>query len=237
MTDDTPDPDPAGLDARDIATAGEYVLGTLPLAEREAFRLRLLTEPALAREVMRWETHFDPIAEEVRPVSPPAHIWSRIEQRSFPQAPETGPSAAVRLWQWLALGSACASALLLVLLWAGQPGETPDRRLWVSDMVSADSAVRLTALYNETNGEMRVSIAGQPPAAGRDFELWLIQGDRAPVSLGVMPHEGQAAMPIPENLRMLVANATLAITDEPVGGAPGGVATGPVIAQAALRRI
>ncbi|AUH65286.1 anti-sigma factor [Paracoccus zhejiangensis] len=235
MTDDTPhsvDPDP-----RDIATAGEYVVGTLPLAEREAFRLRLLTEPALAREVLRWETHFDPMAEEVRPVSPPAHVWERIERRSLPQAGEARPSAALRLWQWLALGSACASALLLVLLWAGQPGEPPDRRLWVSDMVSADSSVRLTALYDETDGEMRVSVAGQPPAAGRDFELWLIQGDAAPISLGVMPHAGHAAMPIPEELRMLVANATLAITDEPAGGAPGGVATGPVVAQATLRRI
>ena len=84
---------------------------------------------------------------------------------------------------------------------------------------------------------MRISVAGQPPAQGRDFELWLIQGDRAPISLGVMPHQGQAAMPIPEDLRILVANATLAITDEPAGGAPGGVATGPIVAQAEMRRI
>ena len=57
------------------------------------------------------------------------------------------------------------------------------------------------------------------------------------ISLGVMPHQGQAAMPIPEDLRILVANATLAITDEPAGGAPGGVATGPIVAQAEMRRI
>lgn len=44
-------------------------------------------------------------------------------------------------------------------------------------------------------------------------------------------------MPIPEDLRILVANATLAITDEPAGGAPGGVATGPIVAQAEMRRI
>lgn len=44
-------------------------------------------------------------------------------------------------------------------------------------------------------------------------------------------------MPMPEELRTLVANATLAITDEPAGGAPGGVATGAVVAQAEMRRI
>ncbi|MBU3029690.1 anti-sigma factor [Paracoccus marinaquae] len=230
MTDDAPEPDP-----HDMATAGEYVLGTLPLAEREAFQRRLLSEPALAAEVARWQAHFDPIADEVRPVSPPAKVWHDVERRLFPDpAPHAG---SVRFWQWLSLGSVCASIALLALLWLGQPGPETERKLWVSDMVSADSTVRLTALYDETDGEMRISVAGQPPAAGRDFELWLIQGDRAPISLGVMPHQGQAAMPIPEDLRILVANATLAITDEPTGGAPGGVATGPVIAQAEMRRI
>lgn len=230
MTDDAPEPDP-----RDIATAGEYVLGTLPLAEREAFQRRLLNEPALVAEVARWETHFDPIADEVRPVSPPAKVWNNVERRLFPE--RTAPAGSVRLWQWLSLGSVCASIALLALLWLGQPGPETERNLWVSDMVSADSTVRLTALYDETDGEMRISVAGQPPAQGRDFELWLIQGDRAPISLGVMPHQGQAAMPIPEDLRILVANATLAITDEPAGGAPGGVATGPIVAQAEMRRI
>ena len=230
MTDDAPEPDP-----RDIATAGEYVLGTLPLAEREAFQRRILNEPALVAEVARWETHFDPIADEVRPVSPPAKVWNNVERRLFPE--RTAPTGSVRLWKWLSLGSVCASIALLALLWLGQPGPETERNLWVSDMVSADSTVRLTALYDETDGEMRISVAGQPPAQGRDFELWLIQGDRAPISLGVMPHQGQAAMPIPEDLRILVANATLAITDEPAGGAPGGVATGPIVAQAEMRRI
>ena len=34
-----------------------------------------------------------------------------------------------------------------------------------------------------------------------------------------------------------IADATLAITDEPAGGSPQGVATGPVVAAAPLRRI
>lgn len=48
---------------------------------------------------------------------------------------------------------------------------------------------------------------------------------------------GKAAMPIPNDLRALVADATLAITDEPAGGSPQGVATGPIVAAALLRRI
>lgn len=232
MTDDTPE-----LDPQDSATAGEYVLGTLPHNERDAFRLRLLTEPLLLAEVVRWESHFDPIADEVRPVSPPAKVWDAIDKRLFATPKTAAKFGPVRLWQSLAFGAALASLAMMVTLWLAQPGDMVDRQLWVSDMVSADSSVRLTALYDESDGEMRVAVAGTPPVEGRDFELWLIQGDRAPISLGVMPHAGQAAMPIPAELRTLVANATLAITDEPAGGAPGGVATGPVIAQAEMRRI
>ncbi|MFD1796148.1 hypothetical protein FQV27_01705 [Paracoccus aurantiacus] len=232
MTDDTP-----ALDPRDIATAGEYVLGTLPQPERETFRRRLLSEPALLAEVARWETHFDPIAEEVRPVSPPERVWDGIERRIQPGMGSAAPNGALRLWRWLAIGSALATAALILVMWAGIQRAPDERRLWVSDMVSEDSSVRLTALYDESDGEMRVSVAGTPPGEGRDFELWLIEGDNAPISLGVMPHEGQAAMPLPEDLRTRVANATLAITDEPAGGAPGGVATGPIIALAEMRRI
>ncbi|WBU53970.1 anti-sigma factor [Paracoccus sp. SCSIO 75233] len=230
MTDDTPVSDP-----RDAVTAGEYVLGTLPLAEREAFRRRMLKEPALTAEIIRWETHFDPLAEEVRPVSPPARVWDKLEKTLFEPSETSGGNNT--LWRWLAFGSLCTSAVLAVMLWTSAPDPGGDPELWVSDMVSADSTVRLTALYDDSDGEMRVSVAGAPPAEGRDFELWLIQGDRAPISLGVMPHEGQAAMSVPEELRVLVANATLAITDEPAGGAPGGVATGPVVALAEMQRI
>lgn len=227
--------DPRDLSEDDIATAGEYVLGTLEAPERAAFARRIAAEPDLAREVARWQAHFDPLADEVRPVTPPAHVWRSLEARLF--APRPAPGAG--LWGWFAGASGLTAAVLAAVLWLGQPqppapGSGP---LWVSDMVSQDGSVRLAALYDEEKGEMRVSVGGAAPAEGRDFELWLIQGEAAPISLGVMPHQGQAAMPIPDDLRALVANATLAITDEPAGGSPQGVATGPLVAAAQLRRI
>jgi anti-sigma-K factor RskA len=225
------------LDPLDIATAGEYVLGTLPLSERDQFRSRLANEPLLMAEVSRWEAHFDPLADEVRPITPSTKVWDQIESHIF-AAPSTKRGGARNaLWQWLAIGSLCASAVLATFLWLGRVGPPEGHNLWVSDMISEDNQIRLTALYDEISGEMRVSVGGRPPGDGRDFELWLIQGERAPISLGVMPRAGQAAMPIPAAFRALVANATLAITDEPLGGSPGGVATGPVVAAAPLRRI
>ncbi|PTV96308.1 anti-sigma-K factor RskA [Rhodobacter aestuarii] len=217
----------------DIALAGEYVLGTLPLSERQAVTRRIASDADFAREVARWEAHLDPLAEEVMPVSPPRRVWAEIEARAL-GVPERAPSG---LWRWLAGASAISAAFLGAILWLGEPLMPAQGRMWVSDMVSEDGAVRLAALYNEKTGEMRVSMGGAAPAPERDFELWLIAGDAAPVSLGVMPRRGQAAMPIPADLRQVIANATLAITEEPRGGAPAGVATGPLVAKAELRRI
>lgn len=223
------------LSEDDIIAAGEYVLGTLTGAERAAFAGRLAAEPALALEVARWEARLDPLADEVRPLAPPGRVWRGIEARLFGlPAPARG---AAGLWGWFAGASGLAAALFAVLFWFGQPAPTGPGPLYISDMVSADGTVRLAALYDAKSGEMRVSMGGQAPGAGRDFELWLIAGQAAPISLGVMPREGQAAMPIAPELRPLLASATLAITEEPLGGAPQGVATGPLVAAAPLRRI
>jgi len=216
----------------DIALAGEYVLGTLDLATRQDVTRRIDRDADFAREVARWEARFDPLAEEVRPIAPPARVWADVERRLFGM-----PARKASVWGWFAGASGLATAMLAAVLWLGQPMPPAPGPLWISDMVSEDGSVRLAALYDEASGEMRVSMGGAAPAEGRDFELWLIQGDGAPISLGVMPHQGQAAMPIPAHLTALVANATLAITDEPAGGSPTGVATGPLVAAAALRRI
>ena len=224
MTDLSPD---------DIALAGEYVLGTLPAAERLAAQRRITVDPAFAHEVAGWENRFDPLTEGIAPVAPPARVWAGIEARTF----GGGAPAGGGLMRWLFGASGLSVAFLGALLWLGQPILPPRGPLWVSDMVSENGAVRLAALYDSETGEMRVSMGGAAPTAGRDFELWVIAGDEAPVSLGVMPRAGTAAMPIPMALRETLANATLAITEEPLGGAPAGVATGPLVAQAPLRRI
>ena len=223
----------SGLRQDDIALAGEYVLGTLPGTERQAATRRIATDPDFAREVARWESRFDPFADEVRPVAPPAQVWAGVEMRVFGKPERAG----FGLWRWIAGASGLSMAFLAALLTLGEPILPARGPLLVSDMVSQDGTVRLAALYDSETGEMRVSMGGDAPAPGHDFELWVIAGDAKPISLGVMPRRGQAAMPIPEAIRPMLVEATLAITEEPLGGSPAGVATGPLVAKAALRRI
>lgn len=59
--------------------AGEYVLGILSPEQRHRFEERLEHEPALRQQVARWESLLSRL-ERDDPATPPADVWSRIEQ-------------------------------------------------------------------------------------------------------------------------------------------------------------
>ena len=100
------------------------------------------------------------------------------------------------------------------------------------------SPVRYVALYQAGTGSIDLTRLAGEPAAGRDFELWLIEGGNAPRSLGLLPDSGPARITLPPSLASrLSGGATLAISDEPVGGSPTGAPTGAVLALGELRGI
>lgn len=221
MTDMTP---------KDRAEVAEYVLGVMPGAERPAMAARLLRDGDFAREAQYWEATLDPLGDEIAPVAPPARIWKGVQQRLFEPAKQS-------IWRWIGPAIATGLAVVAAIGFLRTPTDVPVAGpVWVADMATPEG-LRLAALYDEEKGEMRVSMAGISMPTDRDVELWLIAGDLAPISLGVMPRTGQAAMAIPADLRELVAGATMAISDEPLGGSPTGQATGPVLAVAPMVRI
>ena len=71
------------------------------------------------------------------------------------------------------------------------------------------------------------SLAAETPP-DRSLELWYIQAGTAPRSLGLIT-DATETLTVPSDLRSDAPDATLAVTVEPKGGAPGGKATGPVI--------
>lgn len=69
-------------------------------------------------------------------------------------------------------------------------------------------------------------------------ELWLIPADGKARSLGIVRGDTPSEIIINSDLRTYMnKGATLAITPEPEGGAPGGKATGPVIASGKITTI
>lgn len=223
----------------DRLLAAEYVLGVLPDDEAAAFAARLADEPALRAEVVAWEEHFAPLADEVAPVAPPARVWSALEGHLF------APVRARRSWWTWALGGAAAALVALVLVLSpglfsrgAQPPSNPTLHadLAVNEAARAAGDYLLAAGYDAEVDELYVEPREAQAPPGRVLELWLIAGAAAPVSLGLLP-DVPVRFAITPDLRPRLAGATLAITDEPPGGSPTGQPTGAILAAGPLNQL
>jgi anti-sigma-K factor RskA len=219
----------------DHILAGEYVLGVLPHAERQRFTERLAREPDLQKLVTAWEERLSPLADTVEPVAAPPAVWNAIESRLFPASAPTKASwwNSLALWRGLA-GGALAAALVMGTVLINQPDTgTAD----LVAQVAGESDVKLLALYDPQSATLRINRTAGNAAQGRVLELWLIAGNDAPVSLGVLPVDTTQRIVVPASLRDKLPNAVLAISDEPPGGSPTGLPTGAVLATGPLTAI
>ena len=66
------------------------------------------------------------------------------------------------------------------------PVEQPQARL-VASLAADGSDVKYLAVYDAAHHEVGLSHVSGERAAGKDFELWMIEGKNAPVSMGVIP--------------------------------------------------
>ncbi|MFO1035068.1 MAG: anti-sigma factor [Hyphomicrobiales bacterium] len=224
----------------DATLAAEYVLGLLEQPERAQFAARLATDPALRDEVRHWEEHFAGFTEEIAPVVPPPALRNAIEQRLFTgttrQRPETGMWNSLAFWRGLAAAS--LAAVVALGAWNLRPATEQGAPLTqVAEVAGTEGKIKLVALYDPTRNELRLNRVAGTPAQNRGYELWLIAGNEAPVSLGVLPASTTSTIVVPEHLRAKVPAAVLAISDEPATGSPTGQATGPILAIGQLTAI
>ncbi|WP_299841484.1 anti-sigma factor [uncultured Jannaschia sp.] len=207
----------------DVALVGEYVLGLLQRDEAVALERRLAREPGLRALHSEWADTFATLlgTEEV---TPPARLKRRVETRLFPGAPRRG---------WAGWGAiigvpiaAFAAAFLLL-----QPVDPFDPTLHV-DLAAPDAGLLVAAGADEDT--LRIILQEGAAAPGRSLQLWLIAGDADPVSLGLVPEDGQIDIPRPEGL---TPGVVFAISDEPEGGSPTGQPTGEILAAEPLFEI
>ncbi|WP_082143918.1 anti-sigma factor [Nitratireductor soli] len=225
----------------DDMVAAEYVLGVLPADERAAAARRIATEPDFARLVDAWEAQFAPMADAFEPAEPPASVKQALDARLFaaPAKPADRPGlwSSLALWRGLTVAALLALAAYVGLTYTSlqQPG---DAQRFVASLAHDDTDVRYLVIYDGTRRDVALShVAGERPA-GRDFELWAIEGDAPPVSLGVIPAGSSVHLALDENLgKAIDRGAVFAITTEPLGGSPSGAPTGPVVAAGDLREI
>jgi anti-sigma-K factor RskA len=229
----------------DDIVAAEYVLGVLPADERRQAALRIDAEQAFARLVDRWEVYFAPLAAGYASVDVPAAIKAAIDRRLFsggaasaqPATSAPGLLSSLAFWRALAVAALAALALYIALPFINPPVEAPQERL-VASLAADGSAVRYLAVYDKGTNDIGLSRVAGEPQEGRDFELWVIEGQQAPVSLGVIPDTPSARLPVSDQLRAkMVSGAVFAISDEPAGGSTTGAPTGPVVAAGDLRAL
>lgn len=232
----------------DDILAAEYVLGVLPWEERRIVGRRLDTDATFARMVDRWEVHLAPLATGYAAVEPPASVKPAIDRRLFssPAATVAAPTlatsggglwASLAFWRGLTVASLIAMATFIALLIANPP-VAPEQAQLVASLAADGSEVRYLAAYDAEKGSVALSRVAGEAGTGKDFELWMIEGGNAPVSMGLIPAGDTARIAVSDTAKeKLGTGAVLAISLEPTGGSPTGQPTGPVVAAGDLRSI
>jgi anti-sigma-K factor RskA len=225
--------------------AGEYVLGVLDAAERAEAERRIAAEPAFARAVNWWETHLVPLALEVGAVQPSTGLWPRISNLIV-GPPKTSPMNNIRLWQGLSAGAVAVAAAALVFVALPKPVAPPVVAPPAPAVQAAEVAVigdptskqpRFVATLDHATEELVITPVDLKMPTGRDAELWIIPEGAAPISLGVVPQDSAKRIAVPSGLKAAgTYTATLAITDEPLGGSPSGAPTGSIRAAGKFAR-
>jgi anti-sigma-K factor RskA len=215
----------------DAALAGEYVLGLLDTAENASVTARIATDTAFAAEVDAWRERLQSMAAGVD-TSPPPYVWKNIDSALPAPTGQDSGRWQLRIWQGLTAASMAVAAYLGVLIWS-EPfvPEIDTPPTLVAALGSETGNAAITASYDAGSGKLLLTPVSLD--TGKLYpELWVIPADGKARSLGLMATAKPTQMTVNADLRAFMAEgATLAITPEPAGGAPGGKATGPVIAS------
>ena len=215
--------------------AGAYVLGTNSLRVRRRFEALMARDAAVRAAHDRWQIQMEGLSGWVPLVRPEPRtlqlLLARVQRgqqarpalqrRAFPRA-----LAATLLGACLALGWVLYQSSQQAVLTAHME-DTQGRGLWQFAAPADASRLAVTVLR-----------PGLVPT-DRDLEIWALPADGGGrvVSLGLIPPSHNAVLTMNEaQQRALRSAVRLAITLEPAGGSPSGVATGPILHVAPLNR-
>jgi anti-sigma-K factor RskA len=229
--------------SRDEIISGEYVLGVLSEEDRRRVEARMATDPKFANQVRRWQTNLADFNDDYRDTKPAPEIYNRLETRLFGAEDQSGGNVLWQaVWGSVIVWRSLAAAALVMAVAIGVADRltlhAPASRSapLVAELTGMDSPISLVATYDFSSGHLSVAPAALKQEVPKSLEVWLIEDGKQPKSLGVLPDNGKADLTIAADMRtQFAAGRTIAITVEPLGGAPGGKPTGPVIALGKTR--
>jgi anti-sigma-K factor RskA len=219
--------------------AAEYVLGTLRYRARRRFE-RWLLSPQVGALVKAWEERLAGLEPVLVPVTPPASVWTGIEERLELRRARSRP-----VTHWLAIAASLAFFVTVGVFLTNLPGtqvQPPVTTLASTQkgFLQADPQTiywRVEVLGDNQEISLHVhKVHDLPP--GKAHELWALpESGGTPVSLGLMPHTGDHHRVLSASQRAALAGSKqIAVSLEPEGGSPTGAPTGPVLLVAPLSK-
>lgn len=223
--------------AEDLLLAGEYVLGVLDGAERDAFERRAARDKSLREHIAYWQNRFADLDRGVTPRDVPPALWSKIENALGGKYVEqqAGPSFSERLWEslgfWRGASFAGAAATLLLAISVGLlAGRATPQPQIVAVMLTPDGVPGAIAEVFHDGRISIVPIHDFPVPKGKTLQVWtLYDKDKGPISVGLIERTRHALFhrsDLPAGQQQLYE-----ITLEPEGGSPTNRPTGPVLVK------
>lgn len=228
--------------------SGEYALGLLPPTAARRWQRLMAAQPELADMTAKWQQQLAPLAEWIPEQDVPNSLWQSIEAELFGTSTSesvlTDASNNISMLKprprrhgiaWLAAAAMAAGASL----WLALPSLTSSP-INTSTSSSVHAIATLSSEQNPTEWQVTLSDAntlrlqvstGWSQAPSRSIELWAIDASGKPKSLGVVALiDDQATLTLSANQQRILQHATLlALSDEPAGGSPTALPTGPVL--------
>lgn len=212
--------------------AGEYVIGTLPYAQRRAFEEALPDDAALRAALAEWEARLLPLTTLAEPLEPSPQLWPRIAGSLAARVPAPAPARGgwwnrLGVWRGLAASGFAAAAIMLAVT-LQQPEVAAPRYMVV--LAEPGNVSPGWVLQSGEAGKLRlVPLRATSVPAARSLQLWTkADGWTKPVSLGLVQPGKAVEVPLGD-LPPLEPNQLFEITLEPQAGSPIGRPTGPIL--------
>lgn len=206
------------LETKDDLQAAEYTLGLLSAEERLAFENEMATRPELKAVMWRWQEVLCGLDRTTEPVKPSDQLWRRIDATLNKTASHRKPQ---RLLNWAGWAVAAALAGVIIFKPATQPVSHP-----IAVLNPSAGTSQFVVSYSPTNHT--ITVTGLNVTTGNDhsLQLWLIQGNAAPKSLGLLDKRSNI---LSIQASQINSQALLAVSLEPKGGSLGVLPTGPIL--------
>ncbi|WP_235039653.1 anti-sigma factor [Vreelandella profundi] len=223
----------------DYALAGEYVLGTLSLAQRQAFEARLPNEPELQKAVMAWEERFLPYTAITTPVEPSDYLWPRIERsltaskkpsvaaRPLASSPRRPFLRSLPLWRGAA-GLGLAAALVMGVLLTNQVNSPTTPEYMVVLLAPQTQSAGWVVQASSRQEIELIPLGTFTVPEGKALQFWTKADEwQAPVSLGLVEPGKPIRLRLDE-LPPLQDNQLFELTLEDEAGSSSGLPSGPI---------